>query len=73
LTTANESQRGGGYYSLAEPDTKTAAAFSALLLFALLETKPDFHETAATAYRFYEALKITGNETEAFERWLRSG
>jgi hypothetical protein len=59
--------------SAAEPDVKTAAAFSALLLSDLLETRSDFRERSRTMYRFYETLRRPENETEAFEQWLRSG
>ncbi len=44
-----------------------------MLLSDLLEVKPAYRGTADTAYRFYNALKVTHNETEAFEHWLRSG
>ena len=60
-------------FAAAEPNVKTAAAFSALLLSDLLETKPDFRETVDAVYQFYKVLKMTENETEDFEQWLRSG
>jgi hypothetical protein len=44
-----------------------------LLLSDLLEVRPAFRETADVAYRFYNALKVSDTETEAFEQWLRSG
>ncbi len=59
--------------SAAAPDVKSAVAFSALLLSDLLETRSEFHKTSYTVYQFYEALKNTEDETEAFEQWLRSG
>lgn len=59
--------------SAAAPDVKSAAAFSALLLSDLLETRPEFQRTSYTVYQLYEALKNRGDETEAFEQWLRSG
>jgi hypothetical protein len=60
-------------FAAAEPNVKNAAAFSALLLSDLLETKPDFRETVDAVYQFYKVLKMTENETEDFEQWLRSG
>jgi hypothetical protein len=60
-------------FATAEPSIRGSAAFSALLLSDLLEVRPAFRETADTTYQFYNALKLTDNETEAFENWLRSG
>jgi hypothetical protein len=60
-------------FATAEPSVRASAAFSALLLSDLLEVRPAFREAADTTYQFYNALKLTDNETEAFEHWLRSG
>jgi hypothetical protein len=60
-------------FATAEPSVRVSAAFTALLLSDLLEVKPAFREAADTTYQFYNALKVTDNETEGFEHWLRSG
>jgi len=60
-------------FAAAEPSVRVSAAFTALLLSDLLEVRPAFRETADATYQFYNALKVTDNETEAFEHWLRSG
>jgi hypothetical protein len=44
-----------------------------LLLSDLLEVRLAYRETADAAYRFYNTLKVSDNETEAFEQWFRSG
>jgi hypothetical protein len=60
-------------FATPEPNVRASAAFTALLLSDLLETRPAFRETADKAFEIYEALKMTENTTEAFEQWLRSG
>lgn len=60
-------------FATAEPSVRASAAYTALLLSDLLEVKPGFRETADTTYQFYNALKVSDKETEAFEQWLRSG
>ena len=60
-------------FATAEPSVRASAAFSALLLSDLLEVRPAYRATADAAYRFYNTLKVSDNETEAFEHWLRSG
>jgi hypothetical protein len=60
-------------FATPEPNVRASAAFTALLLSDLLETRPAFRETADATYQFYNALKIPDNEIEAFEQWLRSG
>jgi hypothetical protein len=60
-------------FATEEPGIRASAAFSALLLSDLLEVRPAFRETADMAYQFYNALKETEDETEAFAHWLRSG
>ena len=56
-------------------DTRRSAAFSALLLSNLLETKPGFRQSAEKTYAIYRALNDTegGGGAQQFEQWLRSG
>ena len=54
-------------------DTKKAAAFSALLLSDLLETRPDFRDSSDKVYEVYNTLKETEGCARQFEEWLRSG
>lgn len=54
-------------------DTRKAVAFSALLLSDLLETRPDFRESADKVYEVYKSLMETEGGARQFEEWLRSG
>jgi hypothetical protein len=56
-----------------QPEPQEAAAFSALLLSDLLETKPGFKEPSAKIYQIYRTLCRAGDGANKFEMWLRSG
>ena len=56
-----------------KPDSKEAAAFSALLLSNLLENKHDFRESAYKVHELYMAIDVPDGGAGKFEEWLRSG
>ncbi|MHB8414834.1 MAG: hypothetical protein ACYDB1_05530 [Acidiferrobacteraceae bacterium] len=56
-----------------EIGAKRSAAFSALLLSSLLESKPGFAESSDKAYEIYNTLIEGDGNARKFEDWLRSG